>query len=476
MAVAAVLRAIELNQQLWYDEILTLVRSVRQPLGTIVTTYAQNQHGLYSVLARISILVFGDTAWALRLPAVMFGVVSIPALYFCTRLMTSRREALLSCVLLTVSYHHVWFSQNARGYTGLAFFTLLATFYFLRAMNLAGGSSGSDSNLRWWIAYAVSIALGGYVHLTMLFVLAGHGLVFLWVALENWRLGRLPADWKQAVLGFGLSGMLTLALYAPAWRQMMDRTVGQSGTMVRSEWTNPLWVLLETVRGLGVGAGIGVVAVVVAGAIFLAGLASYWRENKYAVAAVVLPIVITGIVLQLILNVFPRFFFFAIGFGLMWLVRGAFRTSAWICGKLRQNERLGQQLGMATVGLMILASCYQLRVAYYPKQDFAGPMAYVDANRKAGDSVVLAGLTVLPYTEYYGRDWAVVETREQLDAIRKQSNVTWLVYTLPIHFRSRYPELWLEIKESFTIVKEFRGTMGGGEVVLCRSKRAEEPQ
>ena len=131
--LAAVLRAIALDQQLWYDEITTLVDSVRRPLAIIVTTYtSQNQHTLYSILARVSIVLFGEHPWALRLPAVLFGVASIPALYFYARLATSRREALLACALLTVSYHHVWFSQNARGYTAMVFWTLLTTYFFIR--------------------------------------------------------------------------------------------------------------------------------------------------------------------------------------------------------------------------------------------------------------------------------------------------------------------------------------------------------
>jgi 4-amino-4-deoxy-L-arabinose transferase-like glycosyltransferase len=476
LGVAALLRVFGLDQQLWYDEILTLLESVRHPLGTIVTTYAQNQHALYSVLARVSILAFGEHAWALRLPAVAFGVATVPALYFCARLLTSRREALLACAVLTVSYHHVWFSQNARGYTGLAFFTLLATYFFIRGAR--GEKSNGAAPLRRtagmanWVWYAVAVALGAYLHLTMVFVAAGHGIVYLWlVAARRYELGRLPENWAAPLAGFFLSGVLTLAAYAPAFRQMLARTVGQAGTMVKSEWTNPIWVILETIRGLGAGMGIGLAAVAIGGVIFLAGVWSYWRENRYAVMMMALPIVITGIVLQLILNVFPRFFFFAIGFGLMWLVRGAMVVGEWISRRLGGGEAGGTLWGTGVVVLMLAASCYQLRVAYYPKQDFAGAMKYVEGQQRPGDRIVLAGLAAIPYQKYYGRNWTQVETPAQLETIRGQSQATWVLYTLPIHLKSRYPELWHTIESEFPTVKVFRGTMGGGEVIVCRAEK-----
>lgn len=147
--LAATMRAVGLDQQLWYDEMLLAVRWMPLGLGEIATTYtSQNQHMLYSLLARIAVGLFGEHNWALRLPAVLFGVAAVPALFFCARMMATggthegrleagatkgaRREALLASALLAVSYHHVWFSQNARGYTGLALWTLVTTYFFLR--------------------------------------------------------------------------------------------------------------------------------------------------------------------------------------------------------------------------------------------------------------------------------------------------------------------------------------------------------
>src|SRR5438034_884751 len=104
--------------------------SARRGAGAISSkarTATSKRDARFARLAHVSIAALGDQAWSLRLPATLFGVVTIPALYFLAREFAGRTEALFGCLLLTVSYHHVWFSQNARGYTLLAFLAVLST-------------------------------------------------------------------------------------------------------------------------------------------------------------------------------------------------------------------------------------------------------------------------------------------------------------------------------------------------------------
>lgn len=131
--LGAALRFHAIGTGLWYDEIVTLVESVRAPLGEIVTRFAgDNHHPLYSVLAHLAVALVGEEPWALRLPAALFGVATIPLLYGLGRLVTSRVESGAAALILTVSYHHIWFSQNARGYTAVLFLVLLSTYALLR--------------------------------------------------------------------------------------------------------------------------------------------------------------------------------------------------------------------------------------------------------------------------------------------------------------------------------------------------------
>ena len=153
VAAAFVLRLPgHLNSGLWFDEIWLLRDSVRVPLATLLTRFeSDNNHPLYSLAAWLSTHALGEAAWSLRLPAVLFGVASIGMMWRFADRVAPRSEALLATTLLTVSYHHVWFSQNARGYTMLLFWTLAATHFLV--------ASYESGHRRDWIAYGVCTAL-----------------------------------------------------------------------------------------------------------------------------------------------------------------------------------------------------------------------------------------------------------------------------------------------------------------------------
>ncbi len=177
---AAVLRLYGLSFGLWFDEIMTYVKYAGMPYGKIITTYdSQNNHILYSLLAHSSFQIFGKSAFALRLPAVLFGVASIWAIYLLGREVSTRREALFSAVLLAFSYHHIWFSQNARGYTGLLFWTLLSSWLLLRGIR--------EGWPKLWLLYAITIAFGAYTHMTMSFVVIGHFIIYILTLLLSRR-------------------------------------------------------------------------------------------------------------------------------------------------------------------------------------------------------------------------------------------------------------------------------------------------
>src|SRR5262245_62590525 len=121
-ALALVLRVIALDSQLWLDEMFT-ARLIREHApAELFTVYGNDtNHVLYTALAGLSVSWFGEHAWSVRLPALLFGVASVPATYLLGSLVASRWEGIVAAMLLAVSYHHVWFSQNARGYTAVAF-------------------------------------------------------------------------------------------------------------------------------------------------------------------------------------------------------------------------------------------------------------------------------------------------------------------------------------------------------------------
>ena len=79
----------------------------------------------------------------------------------------------LTGLLVAISYHHIWFSQNARGYTEVAFFSTLGMILFLRGM--------ARPSLDIWLAYGVTLALATFTHLTGAFAFAAQGVMWVLV-------------------------------------------------------------------------------------------------------------------------------------------------------------------------------------------------------------------------------------------------------------------------------------------------------
>jgi mannosyltransferase len=457
--VGALLRVYQLPNGLWFDEIQTLVEYVRDPMGQILTTYdSQNQHLFYSVLARISFNVMGESALALRLPAAALGIASIWAAYLFGRLVTSRSEAVLAAAFLAFSYHHVWFSQNARGYTGLLLWTLLGSACFLRLL--------TGRYQRPWglaILYGLCMALAAYTHITAVLVAVAHFIVWLVLYLRA-KPPRGLDSWIP-FLGIVFAATLTLQLYALVLPQVFGTVLHPPKGAATTEWQSPIWFLTEAVRGLGqgvpggwltLGAGIIVVA---------AGLFSYWKRSRAVVAVMLLPAFVSGVaLLALQHNLWPRFFFFSAGFAILIVIRGGFALVEWI---LPRRFRL---VAPIVTALVILASAMTVPRAWYPKQDFTRASEFLEEVVRPGDSVVTVDLTRFPYQDYYRKTYRPVDSLAQLEAIESSDGHTWVLYTFPIRLAAVAPDIWSRLEQQYSTAATFPGTIGGGAIVVMKSK------
>ena len=469
---ASALRVKGLDSGLWYDEVVTLVEFVRLPLGQLLTNYdaGQNNHPLFSLLAHLSLQVFGESAWALRLPAFLFGLASLWALYCLARTINSRREALLAVALMAVSYHHVWFSQNARGYTGLLFWMLLGTWLFLKGLQKTSPVV--------WFSYAVAMALGMYTHLTAGFILAGHMMIFSFLFLRFLRKKYTfqyssPMDWWP-VISFFLVGLFTFQIYALVLPQVVNSFQVRIVAPRVEVWTNPIWAIVQVLHGLQVGFST-VLGGFVALLIFGVGLVSYARSNRIVVALFVLPVV-SGVITLLLLHrhFYPRFFFPMIGIGILVLMRGTTVTARFFVASLSRDssrKNLAEMLGTVLACIIIIVTLFSLSNNYHhPKQDFGGALTYIKEHQKDSDFVITVGLASYPYERYYGTQWKTIETLEELNEIRFRNSPIWLLYTFPDHLESFYPKIMDSIRQEFIVVQEFPGTVGGGTIYVCRNK------
>jgi len=433
MLAGVVLRLPGLGTGLWYDEIQTLVQYVRQPMGILITTFdSTNQHLLYSVLARIAVLVGGESA-------VVFARRWLPA-----------REGWLAALLLLVSYHHIWFSQNARGYTGLLLGTLAGTTLFLDLLRR------QPTPVRVW-SYAVIMALALLTHVTAAVVVAGHATVWLW---QVRRLEPGPRRWGPFA-ALALSGSVALLFYSPVLPQFLATLTTPNPDPVAPQWKRAGWFLREALGTLVRGIPAGALVVPVGLGIGLAGVVSSWRHDRVATALMLVPMIGMAALLAVAgHNLWPRFFFFGAGFTVLLGVRGTFATLAVLL------PGAGPRLGQTLLAGAAVASTFLVPRAWAPKQDYIKAAAWIAEHRGSGDVVAVTDMTWRPLRQWLGYDWPRVDHADALRALEPDSAATWVLTSFPIRLAAVAPSLQTYLGGSYTPVMVIPGTVGGGAITI----------
>lgn len=202
-----VLRLAYLSQPMRTDEAYTVVQFASRPWYVMLSYYGvPNNHVFHTVLVAISTRLFGLDPWAVRLPVLLAGVLTIPATYVVGRAFYGRAVGLVGAGLVSSSSLMIEYSTNARGYA-------LVALIFLLLLVLAAYVT-RHSNWTAWALMAVLSALGFYTVPTMLYPF---GVVMTWLALAAfWQPPAQRRAWWLRILGVvGATLGLTVVLYLP---------------------------------------------------------------------------------------------------------------------------------------------------------------------------------------------------------------------------------------------------------------------
>jgi uncharacterized membrane protein len=464
--VALLVRIPGLGSGLWADEIWAVMESIRTPFPHLLADFpGDNKHPLYALLAHASMTVFGEHAWSVRLPALLFGVATVPLLYALGLRITTRAESLAAAALLAVSYHHVWFSQNARGYTMLAFWAVLTTLLLVHAMRERKTAS--------WIWYGIAAGFGAYTQLTFIFTVVAQALVALLGVAGIPRQER-RLDWKEVFLGFGLSVVVTVLLYAPMLGQVINFFLHKESNL--RGISSPSWALAEGVRvlrlGFGGAFGVGLAVIALGGVVACVGVISYARQSLRVLLLLLLPAVVTLLgAFTARGTMYPRFFFGLLGFAILIGMRGAFASGGWLAERAGLSKSFGNRVGFGAASIVVLVSALSLLLNWRaPKQDFEGAMRFAEASVPANEVIVTTDVTGKIYGPFYHTTWRDVRSDAELEALRSQTPV-WLIYTFPRYLMKYDPKLAATVERECRSARVFPGTVGGGDIIVCRLER-----
>ncbi|MEI6125987.1 MAG: glycosyltransferase family 39 protein [Pseudomonadota bacterium] len=213
LVIGFVLRFWNIHQSFWWDELWsTLPYAGASSAWETVSSlgYYFNNHILYSLLCRLSLQFFGQAELTARLPALLMGLLGIVLLFQLGKNLVGTLPALLACFLLAVSAFHIEHSTEARGYSGFALFSFIASYYYLKALRSNTASA--------WALYSLFTVLGFYTHVCM--VLVSLSQFFFWVLLSTGKKLGLKTDietkaLKKYLFSTAAAAITTLILYCP---------------------------------------------------------------------------------------------------------------------------------------------------------------------------------------------------------------------------------------------------------------------
>lgn len=206
--LGCVIRLPYLTQPVRYDESYTYMNFVVQPWYFPVVRYvAPNNHVLHSLLANFSCSVFGDSLWALRLPAFIAGVLLIPATaVLALVLRRSAAVAICGSLLIAFSTPFVDYSTNARGYSLLCQLLLLGV--------CLAWSVVSRGNRISWTCLPIVMAFAAWCIPIAVYYCAS---LTCWLLFAPWQL-RIVVDryyYRRLAIALLSAAVLTVGLYSP---------------------------------------------------------------------------------------------------------------------------------------------------------------------------------------------------------------------------------------------------------------------
>ncbi len=202
--IGLLLRLSLCSQPMRFDESTSYVQLASRSLHTCLTVYLHaNNHPLCTVLVHLSAELFGNHPWAVRLPALVAGVLLVPATFRTFERVFDATSALLASALVAASAPLVEYATNARGYSLQALFVVLLFGAAARILD--------DPAPRRWGPFVAWTALGFYSVPTMVFYFLAV-LVFMAGSASPDRRRRLVVHLGAASAA---AGVVVVLLYVP---------------------------------------------------------------------------------------------------------------------------------------------------------------------------------------------------------------------------------------------------------------------
>lgn len=215
--VGALLRFVNLGfNSLWLDEASTYTfASMSLPGIWAATTGGEFNPPLFYWIEHL-MLVFGNNETVLRFMPALFGVLTIPLMYWVGKEFMDRNAGIIAAAACTFSPFLIFYSQEARAYSMGLFLVTFAMVFFLKALK--------TNNATHWALFGALSALAYWTHFYTLVITGTLVLYAIFVKAMEWR--KDLRSLKPAIIGAGTFVIISLPLLVLTLQLFAKRTAG----------------------------------------------------------------------------------------------------------------------------------------------------------------------------------------------------------------------------------------------------------
>lgn len=201
LVIGLILRLISLDQSLWLDEAISVLATQDFSFLGMITEYAKADFHppLFFIILWLWSKVFGISEIAVRIPSVIFGVLTVYVVYLIGKKLHSKTLGLFSALLLAINPLHVYYSQEARMYALAALAVSLNIFLLIKLIK------GEKVNLILLITSNILVLASDYVA----YLIFPAQLIFLLVLKQK----EILRIWVIAILVAGLAMILWIQVF-----------------------------------------------------------------------------------------------------------------------------------------------------------------------------------------------------------------------------------------------------------------------
>jgi mannosyltransferase len=237
--VGLLLRLFEITKSsIWHDEGYTMWLLGYNVKDILLRTARDVHPPGYYLIAKPWVALFGNSVFSIRFLSLLFSVGIIYLIYRIIDKLWDKKAAYWSAMFVAFSPFLIRFGQEARMYGVVAFFTTLATYYFINFVK--------EKKQVYLMGYTLSMIIAMYTQYYSFFVIISLWLIYILLTPDVWKF-----HWVRGIKDssgvlnwrWWLANVTLLVLYLP-WFPIAYKQVTRVSS---SYWIKPEWITIKTI-------------------------------------------------------------------------------------------------------------------------------------------------------------------------------------------------------------------------------------